>query len=90
MVWYLNGDLNSGHFVTIFLPSKYYEPGIWLTNDLNAKLLKVCYSDVYIFQILVIQIPTVSETFDPRDIRIRGNKRVITVFQIHNYDSSII
>ena len=44
---------------TIFLPSKKYEPGIWITYDLNTGLLKVRYSDVSIIQMFIIQIPTV-------------------------------
>ena len=32
---------------------------IWIIDDLNTRLLRVCYSDVSVIQMFVIQIPTV-------------------------------
>ena len=50
----MNGDLNSIQFV--FYSDAWKVKG---TGHLNTELLKVCYSDVAVIQMLVIQIPTV-------------------------------
>ena len=43
------------HLCTIFLFGKLQEQGIWIMDDLNIGLIKVCYSDAFLS---VFQIPT--------------------------------
>ena len=91
MVCYLNGDRNSGQYAHYFLA--------WLiigTGHLNYYLCKieVCYSDVTVIQMFVIQISTVLDMSVIHILLLRAtayptNSHFTTDFDL-NFLSSII